>query len=195
MGRIISHFEEAISGARIIKAFNAQKYVRDSFERTNEEHKAVSRAMYTRQEVASPLSECLGISVAAAVLFYGGVLQMRGELGMGLSDFIVYIAFYWRVLEPSKAIASAYSSIQKGLVSGNRIFAILDAVPSIRKAEHPVHVSDFNSAIEYRNVSFKFYGLCAEEHQPDYTEGQDDSHSGTFRSRQVYFGRPAAQVL
>ena len=156
MGRIISHFEEAISGARIIKAFNAQKYVRDSFERTNEEHKAVSRAMYTRQEVASPLSEFLGISVAAAVLFYGGVLQMRGELGMGLSDFIVYIAFYWRVLEPSKAIAAAYSSIQKGLVSGNRIFAILDAVPSIRKAEHPVHVSDFNSAIEYRNVSFKY---------------------------------------
>ena len=88
MGRIISHFEEAISGARIIKAFNAQKYVRDSFERTNEEHKAVSRAMYTRQEVASPLSEFLGISVAAAVLFYGGVLQMRGELGMGLSDYI-----------------------------------------------------------------------------------------------------------
>lgn len=156
MGRIISHFEEAISGARIIKAFNAQKYVRDSFERTNEEHKAVSRAMYTRQEVASPLSEFLGISVAAAVLFYGGVLQMRGELGMGLSDFIVYIAFYWRVLEPSKAIAAAYSNIQKGLVSGNRIFAILDAVPSIRKAEHPVHVSDFNSAIEYRNVSFKY---------------------------------------
>ena len=156
MGRIISHFEEAISGARIIKAFNAQKYVRDSFERTNEEHKAVSRAMYTRQEVASPLSEFLGISVAAAVLFYGGVLQMRGELGMGLSDFIVYIAFYWRGLEPSKAIASAYSRIQKGLVSGNRIFAILDAVPSIRKAEHPVHVSEFNSAIEYRNVSFKY---------------------------------------
>lgn len=156
MGRIISHFEEAISGARIIKAFNAQKYVCDSFERTNEEHKAVSRAMYTRQEVASPLSEFLGISVAAAVLFYGGVLQMRGELGMGLSDFIVYIAFYWRVLEPSKAIAAAYSNIQKGLVSGNRIFAILDAVPSIRKAEHPVHVSEFNSAIEYRNVSFKY---------------------------------------
>ena len=156
MGRIISHFEEAISGIRIIKAFNAQKYVRDNFDRTNEEHKAVSRAMYSRQELASPLSEFLGISVAAAVLFYGGVLQMSGELGMGLSDFIVYIAFYWRVLEPSKAIAAAYSSVQKGLVSGNRIFAILDAVPSIRKAEHPVHVSEFNHSIEYRDVSFRY---------------------------------------
>ena len=156
MGRIISHFEEAISGIRIIKAFNAQKYVRDNFDRTNEEHKAVSRAMYSRQELASPLSEFLGISVAAAVLFYGGVLQMSGDLGMGLSDFIVYIAFYWRVLEPSKAIAAAYSSVQKGLVSGNRIFAILDAVPSIRKAEHPVHVSEFNHSIEYRDVSFRY---------------------------------------
>lgn len=156
MGRIISHFEEAISGIRIIKAFNAQKYVRANFENTNEEHKQVSRSMYTRQELASPLSEFLGISVAAAVLFYGGVLQMRGELGMGLSDFIVYIAFYWRVLEPSKAIAAAYSSIQKGLVSGNRIFAILDAVPSIKKAENPVHVSEFKDCIEYRNVSFRY---------------------------------------
>ncbi|HIZ86282.1 MAG TPA: ABC transporter ATP-binding protein/permease [Candidatus Coprenecus stercoravium] len=156
MGRIISHFEEAISGIRIIKAFNAQKYVRDNFDKTNEEHKSVSRAMYTRQELASPLSEFLGISVAAAVLFYGGILQMRGELGMSLSGFIVYIAFYWRVLEPSKAIAAAYSNIQKGLVSGNRIFAILDAVPSIKKAENPVHVSEFKGSIEYRHVSFKY---------------------------------------
>ena len=112
--------------------------------------------MYTRQELASPLSEFLGISVAAAVLFYGGILQMKGELGMSLSGFIVYIAFYWRVLEPSKAIAAAYSNVQKGLVSGNRIFAILDAVPSIRKAEHPVHISEFKESVEYRHVSFKY---------------------------------------
>ena len=113
MGRIISHFEEAISGSRIIKAFNAQKYVRDHFDKTNEEHRKVSNAICTRQELASPTSEFLGISVAAAVLFYGGFLQYRGELGMSLADFVVYIAFYWRVLEPSKAIASAYSSVQK----------------------------------------------------------------------------------
>lgn len=156
MGRIISHFEEAISGSRIIKAFNAQKYVRDHFDKTNEEHRRVSNAICTRQELASPTSEFLGISVAAAVLFYGGFLQYRGELGMSLADFVVYIAFYWRVLEPSKAIASAYSSVQKGLVSGERIFAILDAENSIKKAANPIHISQFNDCIEYRNVSFKY---------------------------------------
>ncbi len=156
MGRIISHFEEAISGIRIIKAFNAQKYVCDHFDKTNEEHKAVSRTMFTRQEMASPLSEFLGIGVAASVLFYGGYLNYHGELGMSLAEFIVYIAFYWRVLEPSKAIASAYSNVQKGLVSGQRIFAILDAESKIKKSEHPVHISDFKDSIEYRNVFFKY---------------------------------------
>ncbi len=158
MGRIISHFEEAISGSRIIKAFNAQKYVRDNFEKTNEEHKRISRSIFTRQEMASPLSEFLGISVAAAVLFYGGWLQMKGELGMTLPEFVVYIAFYWRVLEPSKAIANAYANVQRGLVSGNRIFAILDVEPAIKNCDNPIEIKEFKNNIEFRNVSFSYTG-------------------------------------
>lgn len=156
LGSIISQFEEAISGVRIIKAFNAQNYVMNRFNQTNEEHKNVSRSIFTRQEMASPLSEFLGISVAAGVLFYGGYLQMKGELGMSLSEFVMYIAFYWRVLEPSKAIANAYANIQRGLVSGKRILDILDVTPTIRKAENPVHISSLSDKIEYRNVSFKY---------------------------------------
>ena len=98
MGRIVSHFEEAISGIRIIKAFNAQKFVNENFEKTNYAHKESSRSMFSRQELASPLSEFLGISVAAAVLFYGGWLQIHGNLGLDMPAFVVYIVFYWRVL-------------------------------------------------------------------------------------------------
>ncbi len=156
LGSIISQFEEAISGVRIIKAFNAQNYVMNRFETTNEQHKSVSNSIFTRQELASPMSEFLGISVAAGVLFYGGYLQMKGELGMSLSMFVTYIAFYWRVLEPSKAIANAYANIQRGLVSGKRILDILDVAPSIKKAENPIHISSVNDRIEYRNVSFKY---------------------------------------
>ncbi len=156
MGRILSQFEEAISGARIIKAFNAQDYVRKNFEKTNVEHKELSRSIFSRQELASPLSEFLGISVAACVLFYGGLLQIKGELGMTLPAFIVYIAFYWRVLEPSKAIAAAYANVQRGLVSGRRIFAILDVEPTIKKSPNAVHVSSFEKSIEYRDVCFHY---------------------------------------
>jgi subfamily B ATP-binding cassette protein MsbA len=156
LGRIISQFEEAISGARIIKAFNAQKYVRGNFEKTNEEHKEISRSIFTRQELASPLSEFLGISVAVGVLFFGGWLQMRGELGMTLPEFVVYIAFYWRVLEPSKAIANAYANVQRGLVSGNRIFAILDVASEIKNRENPLPLTSFDEGIVFENVSFQY---------------------------------------
>ena len=156
MGRIVSHFEEAISGVRIIKAFNAQKYVMGSFDETNHRHKTSSRNMFNKQEMASPLSEFLGITVAASVLFYGGWLQLRGELGMDMPAFVVYIGFYWRVLEPAKAMSKAYASIQRGLVSGRRLFAILDVENPIVESKDAVELEDFKDGIEFRNVNFSY---------------------------------------
>lgn len=156
MGRIVSHFEEGISGVRIIKAFNAQKYVRENFEDTNSKHKTSSRNMFNKQEMASPLSEFLGITVAASVLFYGGWLQLRGELGMDMPAFVVYIGFYWRVLEPAKAMSKAYASIQRGMVSGKRLFAILDVENPIKEKEGAEELKGFNNGIEFKNVNFAY---------------------------------------
>ncbi|MBO4557633.1 MAG: ABC transporter ATP-binding protein [Bacteroidales bacterium] len=156
MGQITSRFEEAISGSRIIKAFNAEKYVQGQFAKDNLKHKQVSRAIANRQELASPTSEFLGITVAVLVLFYGGWLNLRGQLGMTWPQFVVYIGFYWRVLEPTKAIAAAYASIQKGLVSGNRIFAILDAENDIKEAPDAQPLDSFRDKIEFDNVSFDY---------------------------------------
>lgn len=156
MARIVSHFEEAVSGIRIIKAFNAHKYVNEVFEHTNELHKQSTRAMSYRYDVASPLSEFLGISVAAAVLFYGGWLQFHGELGMGIPEFVVYISFYWRVLEPAKAISTAYASIQRGIVSGNRLFAIFDVDNPIKVKENAKEITEFKKSVEFKNVSFAY---------------------------------------
>ena len=154
MGRIVSHFEEAISGARIIKAFNAQKYVNEGFSKSNEQHRQTSKRMFNRQELASPLSEFLGITVAATVLFYGGYLQMNGQLGMAWSEFVVYIMFYWRVLEPLKAISSALTSLQRGLASGERLYAILDVETVIKKSPEAISITEFRESIEFSKVSF-----------------------------------------
>lgn len=156
MGRIVSHFDEAISGIRIIKAFNAGKYVDQAFENTNMAHRQSSRAMFNKQELASPLSEFLGISVAAGVLFYGGWLQINGELGMGIPEFVVYISFYWRVLEPAKAMSNAYASIQRGMVSGERLFAILDVENPVLEKEDAKPVKEFKECIEFKDVCFAY---------------------------------------
>ncbi len=156
LGKLLSHFEEAISGSRIVKAFNAQKYVRDRFGTINDQHRQATKRLYNRQELASPLSEFLGITVAAAILFYGGWLQVHGELGMSWPEFVVYIGFYWRVLEPAKSITKAYAMIRRGMVSAHRIFAIMDVPVEIKKDPEAIPVKDFREALEYRNVSFRY---------------------------------------
>ncbi|MDD2490823.1 MAG: ABC transporter ATP-binding protein, partial [Bacteroidales bacterium] len=156
IGRILSQFEEAISGSRIIKAFNAQRYVRRAFNDTNEAHKNSSKKMYYRQEMASPFSEFMGISIAVAILFFAGYMHITGRLGMDLPTLMIYIAFYWKVLEPAKSISNTYAMIQRGLVSGERIFAILDEPVAIKKAENPVRIEEFKDSIEFKEVSFKY---------------------------------------
>jgi len=156
MGKIVSHFEESISGARIIKAFNAQKYTNERFDQTNYKHRRASKKMFNRQEMASPLSEFLGVTVVGIVLLYAGYLQLRGKLGMDFPELIIYMTFYYRVLEPSKSISNAFANLQRGLVSGERIFAILDEETIIKKSANPVPVSEFTNEIQFNEVGFKY---------------------------------------
>ena len=156
MGRILSHFEEAIAGSRIIKAFNARDYAAQRFDAVNDRHRRVLRQVRNRQELASPVSEFLGVSIAAAVLFYGGWLNLHGNLGMTWPQFIVYIMFYWRVLEPAKTIAKQYALVQKGLVSADRIFAILDTPEVVSDGKQ--RISGFREAVTFDHVDFSYGG-------------------------------------
>lgn len=156
LGLLTSHFEEAISGSRIIKAFSAAPFVERVFERDNSRHRSQLRKVRNRQELASPVSEFLGIAVAAGVLFYGGWLNYRGELGMSWPEFIVYIMFYWKVLEPAKAMAKSYAALQKGLVSAGRIFSILGEESGIPDGTQAV--PGFREAVTFDHVSFAYEG-------------------------------------
>ena len=155
-GDILSQFEEAVSGARIVRAFNARGYLQSRFDATNNRHREVSRKVFNRQELASPTSEFLGITVGALVLFYGGWLNIHGKLGMSWESFVVYIMFYWKVLEPAKAISNCYAALRRSLVSGERIFAIIDAVPAVCDNPSAPPVGEFLTRVSYRNVEFSY---------------------------------------
>jgi len=156
LGSLTSTFEETISGARIIKAFNAQHYVRRQFDKVNERQRAILRKVMTRQELASPLSEFLGVFVAASVLFYGGLMQATGHLNMSGYEFIAYIGFYYLILVPVKNLSNAYTNLQRGMAAGDRVFAIIDMPVDIKKSDDSVPVNEFKQQIEYRNVSFAY---------------------------------------
>lgn len=156
LGNILSIIEESISGIRIIKAFNAQKFVQKKFDEQNSRYRSVLKSMWNKRELASPISEFLGVSVVVMVLLYGGQLVLENRSDLNASEFITYIILYSQILVPAKNISSALTNIQRGLASGERIFEILEAENKIKEAAKPVEKSNLEVSIKYEAVEFAY---------------------------------------
>ncbi len=153
-GDILSMTEETISGARIVKAFNAQKYVRGKFDVLNGKHQSVMKKMLFRQDMASPMSEFLGITVASAMMLFGGWFILNGQSSMSVASLVAFLGLYYQILNPVKEITRAYTNIQRGMASANRIFAVIDAPMTVKKADRPISITEFKDKIEFKDVSF-----------------------------------------
>ncbi len=156
LGNILSTIEETISGIRIIKAFNAQESQRKRFEKENSGYRNVLKSIFNRKDLASPVSEFLGISVVVAIIMYAGTLVISGESDLGASEFITYIILYSQLLVPAKAITASFTNIQRGLAAADRIFDILDTQNPITEASDAEAIGDFKSEIEFKNLSFRY---------------------------------------
>jgi ATP-binding cassette, subfamily B, bacterial MsbA len=156
LGNILSIIEETISGVRIIRAFNAQKYVKEKFDEQNEGYRRVLKSIFNKRELASPLSEFLGVSVVCGILLYGGILVLENRSDLTASQFLTYIITYSQVLVPAKAVSNAITNIQRGIAAGDRIFSVLETPIEITEKPNAVPVKEFNHQIEYKNVSFKY---------------------------------------
>jgi subfamily B ATP-binding cassette protein MsbA len=155
MGTLLSMMDETLGGLRIIKGFNAERKVAEKFEAENESFTKLGIKVGRKVDLASPLSETLGVSVLVVLLFIGGKMVIEDQ-SMDGAVFITYLAMFSQLLTPAKAFASAYSSIQKGLASAERIDKILNAEVSISDKTNPTHIKTFEKNIEFKNVSFAY---------------------------------------
>ena len=156
LGTMLSVVEETLSGIRIIKAFNAQDFVRKKFEKQNSNHRMVLKSMWNKRELASPVSELTGVIVVALVLLYGGTLVLENNSALSASEFITYIILYSQILVPAKAISTAISNIQRGIASGERIFEIMDTKTTIKDNPDAKSFELFTKKVEYVDVSFAY---------------------------------------
>lgn len=156
LGLIMSVFEETLGGLRIVKAFNAEKKMQDRFESTNNLYTRLQEKIFRRQQLASPISEFLGILVMVIVLWYGGAMVLGANSTLSSSILITYLVVFSQIINPAKSVTTAYYNILKGLASSDRVDQILDAEISIKEKVEPVHIADFKSNIEYRNVNFQY---------------------------------------
>jgi len=155
-GVMLSFFEEAIGGLRIIKAFNAIDYSKRKFEKHNNEYTKVMISVFRRGDLSAPLSEFFGIVVMAVVLWYGGKLILSHDGTMDGPTFIFYVTLFSQVIPSIKSFSSGYYRIQKGTASAQRIWEVIEADEEIMEKENAVSKSDFSETIEYRNLSFQY---------------------------------------
>ncbi len=156
LGEMLSIIEETISGIRIIKAFNAQQYVREKFDDQNNKYRGVLKSMWNKRELASPISEFLGISIVVLVILYGGRLVLENQSELNASEFITYIILYSQILIPAKNISTAVTNIQRGIASGARIFSVLETDINIIEDKGAVAKSSLNTEIIFKDVSFQY---------------------------------------
>ena len=156
LGEMLSIIEETISGIRIIKAFNAQQYVREKFDQQNNKYRSVLKSMWNKRELASPISEFLGISIVVLVILYGGRLVLENQSELNASEFITYIILYSQILIPAKNISTAVTNIQRGIASGARIFSVLETDVNIVEDKDAIAKTSLNAQIVFKDVSFQY---------------------------------------
>lgn len=153
-GNMVTVLDESLSGIKVIKAYNATGFFERKFHDINELYSRIARSMAKRQQLASPMSEFLGITAAAVLLIFGGMLVLRGSLD--LAGFLAYLAIFTQITRPVRSFTDAFANINQGIAAGDRVLGLLDTETSIHDGPGAVPLDEFRESIEFRDVRFSY---------------------------------------
>ncbi len=153
---MITYLDEALSGVRIIKAFNATTFVKNRFDNENSNYATIMRRMVRRQQLGSPVSELLGVIMVAIILLYGGSLVLSGSDELPASEFIAYIAIFSQIMRPAKAITDSFSNIHNGVAAGERVLELIDEKNEVTDKPDAKVVTTFTQNIRFNHVNFAY---------------------------------------
>ncbi|RZL47052.1 MAG: ABC transporter ATP-binding protein [Pedobacter sp.] len=154
--KMIGFLDEALGGIKIIKAFNASDRVKDKFSQENTFYSNLNRKIARRQQLASPVSQTLGVLVVVFILLYGGTSILTGKGDLRADQFVVYLATFSQLLQPIKALTDSFSGIYSGISAGERVLDLIDTKPQL--ADHPnaESLTVFEKELSFENVSFNY---------------------------------------
>lgn len=154
-GFFLSIVEETLGGLKVIKGFNAEKIFGKKFQESTSRFYSFSNALLNRQNLASPTSEFLGITVISVLLWYGGqMVLVEKSLDPGL--FIVYMGLAYNILTPAKAISKASYGVKRGNAAAERVLEILNTISPLQDHPNAKEKKEFTSDISIENISFKY---------------------------------------
>ncbi len=154
-GEFLSTIEETLGGLKVVKGYNSESYFTQKFQDSTQRFFQLSNAIGNRQNLASPVSEFMGILVIAILLWYGGHMVLI-EKTLNGAAFIAYMGLAYNILTPAKSISKASYNIKKGNASAERILEILEQDNPIKDGPNAIEKHDFEQQIELKNVSFSY---------------------------------------
>ena len=156
MGELVSTLDESLSGIKVIKSYNATGYVKQKFYDLSEDLARLTLSMARRQQLASPMSEFLGISAVGVILVFGGSLVFKDALSP--EGFIAFIAMFSQITRPVRTFIDQFSNINQGIAAGERIFSIIDAQSEIQDKPGAIELDGLKDKIEVRDIHFSYDG-------------------------------------
>lgn len=155
-GETISTIDETLSGLRVIKAFNVEGFLRKKFFGISDDLLKAKNQVGFKRDLASPMSEMMGVAIFAGILWFGGRLVLSGELGLNGALFLTYMGLFYNIIDPAKSISTAFSNMRKGAAAIGRIEEVLKAPVTVDDNPSGKKLPAFSQSIEFRNVGFKY---------------------------------------
>jgi len=154
-GTFLSTLEETLGGLKVVKSYNAENHFSRAFGNSTNRFFRLSNSIVNRQNLASPLSEVMGIAVIAFLLIYGGqMVLVDGTLKA--SSFITYMGLAYNILTPAKAISKASYGVKRGAAAADRVLEILDEHNPITTKVGAIHKENLETAIKLQNITFGY---------------------------------------
>ena len=154
LGTMNAVMEENIAGIRVVKAFARAEDTVAQFEEAN----AKNRKSGTKADIITaalgPMFTTMSTITIAATALLGGWLALQGIVTVGvIATFVVYIMNFFR---PMRGIAMLYNGLQSALAGAERIFAVLDSVPSVADQPAAQSLTNIQGAVTFKNVTFGY---------------------------------------
>ena len=155
-GESVSILDETLGGLRVIKAFNVENLLKGKFLSVNNSLLTAKNKIGYRRDLASPLSEFLGVAIFCSILWFGGRLVLNKEIALEAAVFITYLGLFYNIINPAKSLSTSFSNMQKGYAAITRIEEILKTPVTVDDNPNGKKISSFNDKIEFRNVRFAY---------------------------------------
>ena len=154
LGRLNGVMEENITGVRTVQAFAREEATFAQFQDVSLDYRKVGvKADIITAALGPMFTTMMTITIAITALL-GGWLALRGLVEVGvIATFVIYIMNFFR---PMRSIAMLYNGLQAALAGAERIFAVIDARPTVEDAPAAAPLPRIAGEVTFENVSFAY---------------------------------------